>query len=307
MKQSTFHRMLRSILLLTLISCSGLTMGQIKPIITLPERTYGAYIDTLPSREAAMKYIPLAFRTHPVYVYLPDEQNPKQWKYFYCKKIIVTEDNISFQARKQNITWSFKDLFSDFNFEKVLLLHVELTPHANMGQGWRYAFLYFGKDKPLIVFRLTGYYEIPALLKQSKNNYAFKLASAFNNFAVEQERLNSKVLFEAFKVEAEKYSALKEKPVMSEEQRKYVVQANALVKLKKYADAIQFYKKVIELNATSYPEAYNNLALLYAQLNRYSVAIFYMREYLLLEPSPKDARAAQDKIYEWELYTKPQK
>ena len=85
-----------------------------------------------------------------------------------------------------------------------------------------------------------------------------------------------------------------------------MVQANLLAQQKKYAHAIQLYKKVIDLDATAYPEAYNNMALLYAQLNRYSVAIFYMREYMLLEPSANDARAAQDKIYEWELYTKPQ-
>jgi hypothetical protein len=40
--------------------------------------------------------------------------------------------------------------------------------------------------------------------------------------------------------------------------------------------------------------------LLFAQVSNYDAAIFYMQEYLLLEPEAQDARAAQDKIYEWE-------
>lgn len=98
---------------------------------------------------------------------------------------------------------------------------------------------------------------------------------------------------------------MKVKPVMSEEQRKYVVQANYYTNHKKYPQAINLYRRVIKLNPTYYPTAYNNLALLYAQVNHFTLAIFYMRHFLLLEPNGKEARAAQDKIYEWELKVKP--
>jgi len=42
------------------------------------------------------------------------------------------------------------------------------------------------------------------------------------------------------------------------------------------------------------------MALLSAQLGRYRQAIAHMNQYLLLEPEARDARSAQDKIYEWE-------
>jgi hypothetical protein len=36
----------------------------------------------------------------------------------------------------------------------------------------------------------------------------------------------------------------------------------------------------------------------------FSVAVTYMKQYLMLEPVAKDARSAQDKIYEWEFLQK---
>lgn len=113
------------------------------------------------------------------------------------------------------------------------------------------------------------------------------------------ERYNSGEL-EVFKEKAAKYRAAKIKPQVSEAQRKFIVQANAFTQKKDYAAAIARYNKAIELDPVSYPEAYFNLALLSAQENRFKSAIGYMEKYLLLAPDAKDARAAQDKIYEWE-------
>jgi tetratricopeptide (TPR) repeat protein len=108
---------------------------------------------------------------------------------------------------------------------------------------------------------------------------------------------------EVFKEKAAKYRASKIKPQVSEAQRKFIVQANAFTQKKDYAGAIDRYNKAIELDPVSYPEAYFNLALLSAQENRFKSAIGYMEKYLLLAPDAKDARSAQDKIYEWEAMT----
>jgi len=97
-----------------------------------------------------------------------------------------------------------------------------------------------------------------------------------------------------------KYREMEVKPSVTEEQRKYIVQANMFNQKKEYSKAIDLYKKVIEVNATSYPAAYYNLALLEAQISSYKEAISFMKKYLLLVPDAPDARAAQDKIYEWE-------
>ena len=97
------------------------------------------------------------------------------------------------------------------------------------------------------------------------------------------------------------YRALKVKPPVSEEQRRFIVQANAFNQQKNYGQALEYYQKALDLQPLSYPAAYFNMALLSAQLDRYRQAIAYMKLYLLLEPEAKDARSAQDKIYEWEI------
>jgi tetratricopeptide (TPR) repeat protein len=107
-----------------------------------------------------------------------------------------------------------------------------------------------------------------------------------------------------FEAKAAEYRALAVKPPVTEEQRKLVVQANALNEQRDYLGAIALYLKALDLDLVSYPGAYFNLALLSAQVKRYNAAITYMKQYLLLVPEAPDARSAQDKIYEWELKTK---
>jgi tetratricopeptide (TPR) repeat protein len=103
---------------------------------------------------------------------------------------------------------------------------------------------------------------------------------------------------------AKSYNELNEKPTMPEDQRKYIVQADSKNREKEYQEALDLYEKAIQINPTSYPSAYNNMALLAAQIKNYRYAIFNMKKYLLLVPAAEDARAAQDKIYEWEAEVK---
>jgi len=112
------------------------------------------------------------------------------------------------------------------------------------------------------------------------------------------EKRNSQLVL--FQPMAEQYRSLKIKPKISEEQRKYIIQANGFNDQKMYDKAIELYLKAIEVDQTAYPAAYSNLALLSAQTKRFNDAIFYMKKYLMLEPEASDARSAQDKIYLWE-------
>jgi tetratricopeptide (TPR) repeat protein len=105
----------------------------------------------------------------------------------------------------------------------------------------------------------------------------------------------------SFESKAAQYRALTIKPPVSEEQRKYIVQANAANQQKDYSGAIEMYRKALDVDPTSYPGAYFNLALLSAQMKRFNPAISYMKQYLSLVPDAADARSAQDKIYEWEF------
>jgi tetratricopeptide (TPR) repeat protein len=104
----------------------------------------------------------------------------------------------------------------------------------------------------------------------------------------------------AFLQKIKEYRAMSVKPPLSEELRKFIVQANLFSQQKNYSKAIELYRKVIDTDAVAYPAGYSNLALLSAQVNDYNAAITYMKWYLLLEPEASDARSAQDKIYEWE-------
>lgn len=103
---------------------------------------------------------------------------------------------------------------------------------------------------------------------------------------------------------AANYRTLKIKPEISEEQRKYIVQANFFNKQRNTEKAIEQYKNAINIDPTTYPAAYMNMALLYAQLNEFYAAIYHMKKYLMLLPDVEDARSAQDQIYEWEAQLK---
>ncbi len=103
-----------------------------------------------------------------------------------------------------------------------------------------------------------------------------------------------------FSTLAAKYREAEVKPTVSEEQRKYIVQANSFAKDKRYAEAMEAYKKAIAIDLVAYPQAYYNMALLCVEKKDFEMAVKNMKKYLLLLPGAPDARAAQDKIYEWE-------
>jgi len=78
-----------------------------------------------------------------------------------------------------------------------------------------------------------------------------------------------------------------------------LVQATTATEEKRYTDAIDLLGKAINVDP-AYPQAHFNRALLWAQVNIYKAAILEMKKYLMLVPDAPDARASQDKIYEWE-------
>lgn len=89
--------------------------------------------------------------------------------------------------------------------------------------------------------------------------------------------------------------------LITEDQRKLIIQANYFNDNKNYAKALEFYNNAIKINQFSYPDAYYNMALIAAELKYYNYAILNMKKYLLLKPDADDARKAQDKIYEWDV------
>lgn len=97
------------------------------------------------------------------------------------------------------------------------------------------------------------------------------------------------------------YPKLSLKPALSESSRRFYVQAQTLTRAKDYNGAINAYEKLLGLTPW-HPEAYFNKAMLEGENKKYEQAIQDMKKYLQLSPDASDCRAAQDKIYEWEVF-----
>jgi tetratricopeptide (TPR) repeat protein len=209
------------------------------------------------------------------------------------KDILVLDDKIEFKIKDQTTIINFADILDDS-------IKVKEFAVMNVTNIWG--------DKindPAIANSVRRYLDTHVFLGNydfifKRSTYCKMLADNLFFIQTKLKEKRNESLIADFKTIAAQYCALKVKPPVSEEQRKYIVQANMFNQEKSYGKAIAIYKKVIELDQTAYPAAYSNLALLLAQLEKFGDAIFYMKKYLLLEPESADARSAQDKIYEWE-------
>jgi tetratricopeptide (TPR) repeat protein len=187
------------------------------------------------------------------------------------KNILVLEDRIEFTKRDETASVSFKKIINNYAISDY---------YGKIS-------IYFGDFSIQIKGKEAGQKlknEFELLIEKNKNLYY-------------ENRKSELILFEKYAAE---YRALKVKPPVSEEQRKFIVQANGFNEKKMYNEAISLYEKAIEVDQTAYPAAYSNLALLSAQVKQYDNAIYHMKKYLLLVPDAVDSRGAQDKIYEWE-------
>ncbi len=108
-----------------------------------------------------------------------------------------------------------------------------------------------------------------------------------------------------FQEVAAKYLAANPKPVLSEEAHKYKVQAEFMMQEKQPDKAIALYGKALNV-APWWPEGHYQLGLLLGEAKKYRDATQEMKHYLLLAPEGADARAAQDKIYQWEVVIEPE-
>ncbi|WP_126447386.1 CFI-box-CTERM domain-containing protein [Sulfuricystis multivorans] len=94
------------------------------------------------------------------------------------------------------------------------------------------------------------------------------------------------------------------KPPVPEALRRLLVKAKVLVEEKDYAGAIALYAEAYRTAPWHAPLFYDR-ALLIGQVARsqadFDAAMREMRRFLTLAPDAPDARAAQDKIYEWEV------
>lgn len=107
--------------------------------------------------------------------------------------------------------------------------------------------------------------------------------------------------YENFKNRPDLLTLANTKIILTEELRKYIVQANSIAEKGDYFKSLELYEKAMQLDPFSYPIAYYNMALVAAELKLFNYAVFNMKKYLLIQPDSPETRKVQDKIYEWEI------
>ena len=150
------------------------------------------------------------------------------------------------------------------------------------------------KLRPDLVLRIRG---ANSDSKPLAKNAAILLSDAL--FALYQFRAEEAQFAEA----VAKYRAASPKPALTEDLRKYQVQAEFMINQKRFADAVRLYNDALK-SAPWWPQGHFNRALILGELKRYREAIREMNRYLQLEPDAPNARAVQDQIYQWEAAAK---
>jgi tetratricopeptide (TPR) repeat protein len=146
-----------------------------------------------------------------------------------------------------------------------------------------------------------------------KISQAFALVSVKTHIPEEQFQLFYRMLddnakninFERrYKEGLREFKSAHGKLALPEEARKYFIQAETAYKGKQIDDAVDLYYHGLEA-APWYATGHYNLAILLGeQVGDGIGAAAEMRKFLELSPGSPDARAAQDKIYEWEEMTR---
>lgn len=150
-------------------------------------------------------------------------------------------------------------------------------------------------DKTTAIYFIDG-----GLSSDTRKNGTMRLADAI--YALRHYRIEETSLEEKFSEVVAQYRALAVKPALPEEVRKYRVQAEFAAGQKRYDDAVRLYGEGVKL-APWWAQGHFNRALFLAERSRFRDAVIAMNKYLQLEPNAPNARAAQDKIYQWESMT----
>ena len=148
----------------------------------------------------------------------------------------------------------------------------------------------FDGKTPRMYAEGKGYTEIAGILKEAEEQGPRRVESAQ---ADPQEEAK-------FVKAAKDYHDAATKPTIPEEARKFKVQAEQSVGDKKFDAAAELYGKALAI-APWWPEGHFNRAIVLGENRYYQGAMREMKRYLILVPNAPDARAAQDKIYAWEL------
>ena len=231
-------------------------------------------------------------------------------------------DKVAIGGRKDGLPISFKETCSWKNNYKMVIKVYPFYYHTfssepagydttqapeifeidfsktRMKEETRGVFMYKGSLYLVKLYQNDLCFEFGVYDKEEKS----RIQKIFSFLQETQQRdsLNYHREIDSFYPIALQYTLSKKDTGMSETVRKYMVQAAIATNENDIDLAIELYDEANHLEPT-YPDAYYNKAFLLSQRIRYPEAILAMKKYLMLVPDRKDARAAQDKIYYWEI------
>lgn len=133
-----------------------------------------------------------------------------------------------------------------------------------------------------------------------KNNNLQILKTLTNQFIQVQQLFNT-AYFKMNEFDFAAQAHLNKPTEITEEIRKYIVQADAFTKLLNYQKAIELNYKIIGINSTASADSYFNLAILLAETNRLHSAVYNMKKFLILNTNEIDAQYAKTKINDWQI------
>ena len=122
---------------------------------------------------------------------------------------------------------------------------------------------------------------------------------ALKGAAIEAGNLGSAENQARFAEIARSYQDASSKPRLPEAARAYQVQAEGAVRDKDFDAAEELFAKALEISPW-WPEGHYNRALVLAENGDFGLAVIEMQRYLALVPNASNARAAQDRVYDWQ-------
>lgn len=183
----------------------------------------------------------------------------------------------------------------------TILPFIALKPGLNMGGFPNYK---YGTEK--IRLQVEKFADALVVLKRASRQRAERAAQdarvaaqAAQDAAEAAAKAAVQRELREFEATARRYRDAAPKPELTEEARKYKVQAEAAIQDKDFAAAAGLFRQALRI-APWWPEGHFNLALLLGETGDRGTAVQEMKRYLMLVPNAADAREAQDKIYAWE-------
>lgn len=204
----------------------------------------------------------------------------------HVKRVEVLEDRIRMVTEATTIEFPYADLPDLEAFHES----PGLFDHGRTGIG-------LSKDKDLLVGMPTSDLAQTRAFLRKLADTLYTLKRAAEGVSPEDD--------EAFARALAQYTS-GTRPEFPEEARRFRVQAEAAVRGKRLRDAAALYRKALDI-APWWPEGRFNRSLILGELGRFPEAISEMKRYLALDPNAPNARAARDKIYEWEAAPPPAK